>query len=104
MKKLLSLALALTLALAGVASAQITGGNVYGIVTDQQGAIMPGVSVTVVGETGTRATATGPDGAFRFLGLGPGDYTLNVRLVGLRHGRPQDPRHHRRERRARRSA
>jgi len=76
-------ALGLVLALAGVASAQIAGGNVYGTVTDQQGAVMPGVSVTIVGETGTRSATSGTDGTFRFLGLERGDYTLTVSLSGF---------------------
>jgi hypothetical protein len=76
-------ALGLVLALAGVASAQIAGGNVYGTVTDQQGAVMPGVSVTLVGETGTRSATSGTDGTFRFLGVERGDYTLTVSISGF---------------------
>jgi hypothetical protein len=83
MKKVLALVAALTLALAGVASAQIATGNVYGTVHDESGAVMPGVSVALSGETGTRTTVSGADGAFRFLNLNRGAYTLTLSLTGF---------------------
>jgi hypothetical protein len=83
MKKVFVLALALTFALAGVASAQIATGNVYGTVKDESGAVTPGVNVALSGETGTRSVVTAADGAFRFLGLNPGDYTLTLSLTGF---------------------
>jgi hypothetical protein len=78
------LALALLLALAPGAFAQIsTGGNIYGTVTDESGAVLPGVSVTVSGETGARTAVSGPQGTFRFLNLITGRYTLAASLTGF---------------------
>ena len=82
-KKILALALGLVLALAGVASAQIATGNIYGVARDQSGAFLPGVNVTLTSELGTRSTVSGADGAFRFLGLTRGDYTVTLALAGF---------------------
>ena len=83
MRRVLLLALALSLAFTGSTWAQIATGNVYGIVKDDQGGVAPGVNVTISGETGTRSAVTGGDGTFRFLGLGRGDYTLTLNLPGF---------------------
>jgi hypothetical protein len=82
-KKILALALGLVLALSGVASAQIAAGNVYGVAKDESGALLPGVSVTITSEYGTRSSVTGSDGAFRFLSLERGDYTVTLTLAGF---------------------
>jgi carboxypeptidase family protein len=81
-KRTLTLALAL-LALAGVASAQIATGNIYGVAKDESGALLPGVAVTLKGDVGTKSTVSGPDGAFRFLSLDRGNYTLTLALSGF---------------------
>jgi len=84
MKRLIGLALALLLALAPAAFAQVSaGGNIYGTVLDESGAVLPGVSITVTGETGTRTAITGPQGAFRFLNLNTGRYTVAASLTGF---------------------
>jgi hypothetical protein len=83
MTKRLILALALSLTLAGSVSAQVATGNVYGTVTDETGSAVPAVAVTLAGEAGARATRTGSDGNFRFLGLTHGDYTLVLALTGF---------------------
>ena len=82
-KKILALALGLILALSGAASAQISTGNVYGVVKDDSGAILPGVNATLTSEFGTRSTVSGSDGAFRFLSLEKGDYTITLSLAGF---------------------
>jgi hypothetical protein len=82
MKKVLVLVAAL-MAITGTASAQITSGNVYGTVRDESGSLMPGVNVTITGETGTRTTLSGADGTFRFINLNRGDYTLTLSLSGF---------------------
>ena len=53
--------------LAAPASAQITQGRLTGIVTDTQGAVMPGVTVTVTSPAliGTRTTVSEADGRYR---------------------------------------
>ena len=83
MNKRFGLVLAMLLALAPVAFAQSAGGNIYGTVTDESGAVLPGVNVEVTGETGTRSTVTGAGGAFRFLNLSSGRHTLTASLSGF---------------------
>jgi hypothetical protein len=83
MKKRFSLALALLLALAPGAFAQIATGNIYGIVEDESGGMIPGATVTLEGDTGSISTTSGADGDFRFLSLAFGDYTLTVSQAGF---------------------
>jgi hypothetical protein len=63
---------------------QTTGGNVYGTVADESGAVLPGATVTLSSsQIGTRTTTTAVQGDFRFLGVDPGRYTLSVDLKGF---------------------
>ena len=82
-KRILALAVGLVFALSGVAMAQIATGNVYGVAKDESGAMLPGVNATITSEFGTRSTVTGADGAFRFLNLNRGDYTVTLTLAGF---------------------
>jgi hypothetical protein len=82
-KRILALALGVALALAGTAFAQIATGNIYGVAKDESGALLPGVSVTLKSDVGTKSTVSGPDGAFRFLSLDRGNYTLTLSLSGF---------------------
>jgi hypothetical protein len=82
-KRILALAVGLALAFAGTASAQIATGNVYGAVKDESGAVLPGANVTITSAYGTRATTTGSDGGFRFLGLNAGEYSVTASLAGF---------------------
>ena len=45
MRRVIVLAIAVLLIAAPAARAQIAGGNIYGSVTDQNGGVLPGVSV-----------------------------------------------------------
>jgi hypothetical protein len=83
MRQRLMMALGLFLALAAAASAQVATGNVYGTVSDESGAFVPDVAVTIAGELGTRTTTSGADGNFRFLSLDRGDYTVTLAHPGL---------------------
>ena len=83
MKKLFSLGLAILLMTSAGAFAQTATGNIFGNVTDASGAVLPGASVTVTGEVGTRSTVSGSDGSFRFLNMSYGDYTVTVSLQGF---------------------
>src|SRR5919109_346299 len=84
MRKRAVLALALVLGLAPGAFAQIATGNIYGTVTDESGAVLPGANVTLSGATiGSRTTTTGNQGDFRFLNIDPGSYKLAVSLAGF---------------------
>ena len=80
----LGLALGLVAALAPAASAQISTGNIYGRVADEQGGVLPGATITLTGATiGARTTTSGSNGEFRFLTLDPATYTLSVALAGF---------------------
>jgi hypothetical protein len=84
MKKGLFLVLVLVLAMAPGAWAQLNSGNIYGTVTDESGAVLPGATITVSGATiGGRSTTSGSQGDFRFLSLDPGHYKLVVALTGF---------------------
>src|SRR5262245_2709653 len=82
MKRIVGLALAFALALVPSAFAQLAGGNIYGTVTDEQGAVLPGATVTLSGPF-TRTTTAGADGGFRFLNVEAGRYTLTAALSGF---------------------
>ena len=59
---------------AGSAFAQTTQGRLTGLITDAQGAILPGVTVTVTSPAliGVQSTVTQPDGRFLFPALPTG--------------------------------
>lgn len=76
--------LAVLLALVPAAQAQIaSGGNIYGTVTDESGAVLPGATVTLTGAFGTRTTTSGSQGEFRFVNVDHGTHTLRVALTGF---------------------
>jgi hypothetical protein len=83
MRQRVVLALGLLLVLTGAASAQVATGNVYGTVSDESGAFVPGVVIAITGAVGTRTTTSGADGNFRFLNLDRGDYTLTLAYPGF---------------------
>src|SRR5688572_6716456 len=58
---------------------------VNGIITDAQGGVLPGVTVTLRNvESGTvRTTVTEADGQYRIAGLLPGRYDLTAELQGF---------------------
>jgi hypothetical protein len=66
--------------------AQVSGGNVYGTVSDPSGAVLLGATVTIASSVfggATRSTTTGSDGEFRFLNLDHGTYQLTASLTGF---------------------
>ena len=79
--------LVVILALIGArtAAAQNTSGAIAGTITDTQGGVLPGVSITVTNsETGiARTSVTEGDGRYRFAGLQPGRYDLRAELQGF---------------------
>lgn len=82
--KILGLASALVVGLLPAAQAQISKGNIYGKVVDEQSAVLPGATVTLTGASiGARTTTSGTGGEFRFLSLDPGTYTVAVALGGF---------------------
>ena len=62
--------------------AQITAGNIRGVVTDESGAPLPGVTATLRGErvAGAPTTVTNEVGVYRFANLPPGVYNLEFDL------------------------
>lgn len=82
------LLLLLTVASPSVVSAQISAdGSIRGTVTDQQRAVMPGVTITLTG-TGTSVagrdvTVTDLDGTYRFPNVRPGEYFVTAELQGF---------------------
>jgi outer membrane receptor protein involved in Fe transport len=60
-----------------------TTGTIEGTVVDQNGAAIPGATVTVSGANLIRSqtTTTNDDGRYRFLSLPPGKYTVTVEAI-----------------------
>ncbi|MGH7342804.1 MAG: carboxypeptidase regulatory-like domain-containing protein, partial [Candidatus Rokuibacteriota bacterium] len=79
-QRLTILALALLLGAAGAALAQEETGNVYVVVSDDQGATLPGVTVTLAGYGAPRVQVTNAQGQARFLSLSPGSWSLTAEL------------------------
>jgi hypothetical protein len=77
--------LAIALAFTGHAAAQERFGALTGKVTDQQGAVVPGVTVTATNtQSGeSRVFVTGADGMFHAPDLVPGRYTVKFELSGF---------------------
>jgi len=79
----LSFALALVLAFALPARAQIQGGIINGTIRDEQGGVLPGVTVTAQGTDATQTFVTEATGEYRFLNLAPGPYVITAALQGF---------------------
>ena len=82
---LLLFSLLTTLAAPRVAHAQFDAATVLGVVTDQSGAPVPGATVTLT-NTATRIQATtvaGEGGAYQFLNVRVGTYTIEAELQGF---------------------
>jgi outer membrane receptor protein involved in Fe transport len=79
------LAYLVALAVPALAFAQATG-SITGTVTDETGAVMPGVTVEVtnVGTNQTRTAVTGSDGYYTVPLLQPGQYSVKGTLAGFK--------------------
>ena len=78
---LLPSALLMMLVLAAGLYAQQAGtGNVSGLVSDANGAVVPNATVTITSKATnlTQTTTTNGDGLYSFVALKPGDYTIKV--------------------------
>lgn len=75
----------IALALMGTMSAQSTRGTIAGVVTDQQGAVVTGATVTATAVEGgeVRSATTGPQGEYRIEPLNPGTYSILVSATGF---------------------
>ncbi len=81
MRKIIVLSFAIILCAAGVfAQSQSTTGNIEGRVVDQNGAVVPSVSVSATNQdTGFgKTTVTGSDGGYIFVLLPPGSYKVTT--------------------------
>ena len=77
-------ALAIVVLIPALAAAQESG-KITGTVTDQSGAVLPGVNVTLksVERASTRSTVTNAQGEYVFAGLVPGQYEVTGELSGF---------------------
>ena len=84
MKRMLGI-VALTLISVAPAFAQIGQGRLTGTVTDAQGAVLPGVTVTAASSSliGTQTSVTEADGKYRFPSLPSGTYSVTFELSGF---------------------
>jgi hypothetical protein len=73
----------LLLAVGATAFAQLQTGNLYGKVSDQQGAALPGVTVTLDTGAAQEVQVTSAQGEFRFLSLPPAGMKLKAELQGF---------------------
>ncbi|HEX8030190.1 MAG TPA: carboxypeptidase regulatory-like domain-containing protein, partial [Vicinamibacterales bacterium] len=82
------------LAMAAPTFAQEFRGRINGTVTDNTGAVLPGVTVTASSPAliQPQVQVTGGDGGFRFLALPPGVYTIDFELTGFNAVKRQDVR------------
>ncbi len=73
------------LAIAAPTFAQEFRGRINGTITDNTGAILPGVTVTATSPAmiQPQVQVTGADGSFRFLALNPGVYSIQFDLAGF---------------------
>ena len=77
--------LAIALMIPALAAAQTESGKVSGSVTDQSGAVLPGVTVNLksVERATTRSTVTNAQGEYVFASLVPGNYEVTAELSGF---------------------
>ena len=70
---------------AAPATAQELRGRITGVVTDNSGAVLPGVTVTAVGPAliQPQTTVSGGEGTYRYPALPPGVYTITFELSGF---------------------
>jgi hypothetical protein len=68
--------------LAVSAFAQFQTGNIYGKVQAKDGSALPGVTVVLSGVGAPQTAISDAQGAFRFLSLSPGTYSLKAELAG----------------------
>src|SRR4029077_3328596 len=87
MKRIVSAIAALAVfALASTAHAQVQTGSILVRAVDEQGALMPGVTITLTSPVlvaGTMTGVTDTGGVNRFPSLVPGTYTVKIELSGF---------------------
>lgn len=73
----------LVLAVSTPAFAQLATGSITGKIVDEQGGVLPGVTVTLLGVDATQTFVTDGTGEYRFLNLAPGPYKITAALQGF---------------------
>src|ERR1700730_5521073 len=81
--RLVAVTAALLLLSGGAVMAQLQSGNLYGKVSDQTGAALPGVTVTLDTGEAPQIQVTNAQGEFRFLSLAPATYKIKAELQGF---------------------
>ena len=77
--------LAIGLAVIVAARAQSSTGRIQGVVRDHSGAVLPGATVTLARDTiEVQQRITDANGAFEFVAVAPGTYTVKAELRGFR--------------------
>jgi hypothetical protein len=76
-------ALLLAASCAAPVLAQALVGTISGTIKDEQGAVLPGVTVTLTGKLGNRTAVTDASGQYRFPALEPGAYEVSGDLSGF---------------------
>ena len=75
--------LLLAAAIAAPVMAQTLTGLISGTIKDEQGAVLPGVTVTLTGKQGTQTQVTEANGNYRFPALEVGTYEVSAELSGF---------------------
>ena len=86
-KLIVPLSLLVMVAFGGLIFGQTQTGTITGRVTDETGAVLPGVTVTITSAaliTGTNVTTTTEYGVYKFIALPPGSYDVKFELEGFR--------------------
>jgi outer membrane receptor protein involved in Fe transport len=85
MRRLIAGLCVVLVGLSAPAYAQRTTGTIIGAVTDESGAVLPGVTVTLTGAgvAGSPTSITSETGTYRFVSLPPGEYNLSFVLQGF---------------------
>ncbi|HTM34919.1 MAG TPA: carboxypeptidase regulatory-like domain-containing protein [Vicinamibacterales bacterium] len=80
------IALAIGVLMASPGYAQLSQGRLAGVVTDAQGAVLPGVTVTATSPSliGVQTTVTQADGRYMFPSLPSGTYKVSFDLAGFK--------------------
>src|SRR5688500_159381 len=65
-----------------VAPPPAAAGSVRGVVQANDGSALPGVTVTISSQNGTRTEVSDAGGAFLFAGVAPGSYEIRAELSG----------------------
>lgn len=75
----------LTLFVCTAASAQFEAGSVVGVISDSSGLVIPGVSITLrnLSTNVDRQATTSSVGAFDFVAVSPGMYSITVKQTGF---------------------